>query len=407
MKKVFSEFFYLALFQASNYVLPLLTFPYLIRVLGLGTFGEYTIIQTVLTYFLILVDFGFNITGVKNISQAKSIEEQSRIFNSIMASKVLLIILSFLLLLAAYFVSSQVRTHFVSYLFAFPAVIGQAIFPIWFYQAIQKMRVATIINASIKIFFTICIFLFIKNASQVQFVFLFSSVGFLLGGIVSLIPAYKKYNLQLIRPGLKEVLNDLNESWRIFLSRVFISLYSSTNVLVLAYFKAPVIVGQYSAADKVFRGLYNVSQPFTQVFFPIQARLYNESREKYIQHSKKIFSLLFGLSCLVGLLVFIFAAKIVAIVVGHVDQVVLNVLRIFVLSIVFYPFGAFFTNMLSIQNMNKVLLRAVSFSAILNFVLVVPCVYYFSVEGLAYLSFITQVFIFFYKGISIIIDLKK
>jgi len=74
---------------------------------------------------------------------------------------------------------------------------------------------------------------------------------------------------------------------------------------------------------------------------------------------------------------------------------------------VFYPFGAFFTNMLSIQNMNKVLLRAVSFSAILNFVLVVPCVYYFSVEGLAYLSFITQVFIFFYKGISIIIDLKK
>jgi PST family polysaccharide transporter len=385
----------------------LLTFPYLIRVFGLGTFGEYTIIQTVLTYFLILVDFGFNITGIKNISQAKSIEEQSRIFNSIMASKVLLIIFSFILLLGAYFISSQVHDHFISYLFAFPAVIGQAIFPIWFYQAIQKMRVATMINASIKIFFTACIFLFIKDGKHMEFVFLFSSIGFLLGGIVSLIPVYKKYHLVMIRPNLKEVINELNESWRIFLSRVFISLYSSTNVLVLAYFRAPVIVGQYSAGDKVFRGLYNISNPMIQVFFPIQARLYNESREKYIKESKKIFTWLFFVSCLIGVAVYIFSPQIVNVVVGHVDKVVLNVLRIFVLSIIFYPFGAFFTNMLAIQNMNKVLLRAVTFSAILNFILVVPCVYYYSVEGLAYLSFVTQLFIFLYKGISIVTNLKR
>lgn len=407
MKKLASEFFYLALFQASNFVLPLLTFPYLIRVFGLGVFGEYTVIQTVLTYFLILVDFGFNVTGVKNISQAGTEAEQSRVFNTIMASKGLLIAISFIILVVAGLLSSQVHQHFTAYLYAFPSVIGQAIFPIWFYQAIRKMKLATIINALIKIFFTGCIFLFIKSPEQMNLVFLFSSIGFLLGGIISLVPVYKKYKLQLFFPDWQDVKADLKESWRIFLSRVFVSLYSSTNVIVLAYFKVNVIVGQYSAADKVSRGLYNVCTPFTQVFFPIQARVYKDSIAAYIRESKKIFFILLSICSALGIAVFIFCPLIVKLVIGHEDIVVEGVLRVLVLSIILYPFGAFFTNMLAIQNMNKVLLRAVTYSAIMNFIFVVPVVYYFSILGLAYLSFATQLLIFLYKGLSIVSDLKK
>jgi len=407
LKKLVSEFLYLSLFQASNYVLPLLTFPYLIRVFGLSVFGEYTVIQTVLTYFLILVDFGFNVTGVKNISQAANEEEQSKVFNTIMASKGLLIGISFVVLLLSALFASEVRNHFMAYLLAFPAVVGQAIFPIWFYQAIRKMRVATMINACIKIFFTGCIFLFIKSADQLSTVFMFNSIGFLVGGIVAVIPVYYKYKLSLFAPSWQDVKADLTESWRIFLSRVFVTLYSSTNVLVLAYFKAPFVVGQYSAADKVFRGLYNVSTPFTQVFFPMQARLYKESITAYIRESKKIFFILLSVCTAVGVGVFIGSPFIVKLVVGHEDAVVLAVLRIFVLSVILYPFGAFFTNMLAIQNMNKVLLRAVTYSAIMNLVLVVPVIYYFSVTGLAWLSFATQMLIFFYKGLSIVADLKK
>ncbi|WP_343672668.1 oligosaccharide flippase family protein [Chitinophaga sp.] len=407
MKKLVSEFLYLSLFQASNYILPLLTFPYLIRVFGLGVFGEYTVIQTVLTYFIILVDFGFNVTGVKNISQAANEEEQSKVFNTIMASKGLLIGISFLVLLISGLCASEVRNHFMAYLMAFPMVIGQAIFPIWFYQAIRKMKVATIINASIKIFFTGCIFLFIKRADQMGTVFLFNSIGFLAGGIVAVIPVYTRYKLRYFTPAWKDVKADLSESWRIFLSRVFVTLYSSTNVLVLAYFKTPFVVGQYSAADKVFRGLYNVSTPFTQVFFPLQARLYKESITAYIKESKKIFFILLSVCTAVGVGVFIASPIIVKLVVGHEDTVVLAVLRVFVLSVILYPFGAFFTNMLAIQNMNKVLLRAVTYSAVMNLVLVVPVIYYFSVTGLAWLSFATQLLIFLYKGLSIVADLKK
>ncbi|RFM33664.1 oligosaccharide flippase family protein [Chitinophaga silvisoli] len=407
MKKLVSEFLYLSLFQASNYILPLLTFPYLIRVFGLSVFGEYTVIQTVLTYFLILVDFGFNVTGVKNISQAATEEEQSKVFNTIMASKGLLIGISLLVLLIAGLFAPEVRNHFMAYLLAFPAVVGQAIFPIWFYQAIRKMKVATMINALIKIFFTGCIFLFIRSADQLATVFLFNSIGFLAGGIIAVIPVYTKYNLRFFAPTWQNVKADLGESWRIFLSRVFVTLYSSTNVLVLAYFKSPFVVGQYSAADKVFRGLYNVSTPFTQVFFPMQAKLYKESMVAYIKESKKIFFILLSVCTAVGVGVFIAAPFVVKLVVGNEDAVVLAVLRVFVLSVILYPFGAFFTNMLAIQNMNKVLLRAVTYSAVMNLVLVVPVIYYFSVTGLAWLSFATQLLIFLYKGLSIVADLKK
>ena len=407
MKKTVEEFFYFILIQASNYILPLLTFPYLIRVFGMGTFGEYVLIQTVLSYFMLLVDFGFNVTGVKKISQARSDNERSEIFNTIMASKIALIVVSVMILLISSIFFKHLQHYYKSYIFAFPLIIGQAIFPIWYYQAIQKMRTATIINVGIKIFFTACIFIFIKNASDFNYALLINSIGFVFGGLVSLIPIYYGKITSIKIPKFYEIKHELIDSWRVFASRVFTSMYSSTNILVLAYFNSPFLVGQYSAADKVFRALYNVTVPFIQVFFPKQAKLFKLSKEAYTKLSRQIFFLLLVLGILIGLGIYFTAPYIVKIVVGSTDVRVVKVLRIFSLSVVLYPFGGLFTNMLAIQDMNKVLLRAVSLSALINFILVIPVIYFYSIEGLAYLSFITQLFIFTYKGICIIKNLNQ
>ena len=69
--KLSLNFIYISLSQIVNYVFPLLTFPYLVKVLGLNGFGLYTFATSFVGYFQLIVDYGFNIIGIKKIAEGK------------------------------------------------------------------------------------------------------------------------------------------------------------------------------------------------------------------------------------------------------------------------------------------------------------------------------------------------
>ena len=97
------NYFYLLLIQGTNLVLPLITFPYLVRVLGSEKYGLVMISYSLMKFFIITVDFGFNISATREVALLKdNINKLSKFFWNVTIIKLVLLVITFLILLLLY-----------------------------------------------------------------------------------------------------------------------------------------------------------------------------------------------------------------------------------------------------------------------------------------------------------------
>jgi len=105
-KRLLSNFFSLSVLQVFTYILPLLTLPYLVRVLGMEKFGLVMFAQAFLMFFNVLVDYGFNLSATREISIHRDDKSKlTEIFSSVIGIKAILLVISFLILTIIIFFS--------------------------------------------------------------------------------------------------------------------------------------------------------------------------------------------------------------------------------------------------------------------------------------------------------------
>ncbi len=306
-KRLLSNFFSLSMLQIFTYILPLLTFPYLVRVLGVEKFGLIAFAQSFVMFFNILVDYGFNLSATRDISINRDNKEKLiEIFSSVMLIKFLLIILSLLVLSIIVFSFEKFTPNWELYYLSFLLVIGQALFPIWYFQGIEKMKYITIINVGSRIIFTIAIFIFIQNQDDYILVPLLNGLGFIFGSLYSLYIIRNTFKQGFVIQNLQILKTYFKDSSQFFLSRVSVSIYTSANAFVLGMFTNTTMVGYYSIAEKLYTALQSVYRPVTQVLYPYIAK----ERNKIL--FRKIFYLLVFLNMVGVFLLYLFDDSIFA-----------------------------------------------------------------------------------------------
>lgn len=285
-KVLIENFSSLSLLQIVNYVLPLIVLPYLIRVLGIEKYGLVMFAQSFIMFFNIIVDYGFNLSATRDISINRDNKEKiTEIFSSVIIIKLTLILVSFLILSIIVFSFEKLLSDWKLYYLSFLLVIGRALFPIWYFQGMEQMKYITIINIISKLFFTILIFLVIQSQDDYIYVPLLNGLGFMIGGIISLWIIHKNFN-QKFKPSSYNVLKQyFVDSSQFFLSRVSVSIYTSSNVFVLGLFTNNIMVGYYSVAEKLYRALRKIYRPIVQALYP------HVAKQRNIKLFKKIFSI--------------------------------------------------------------------------------------------------------------------
>ncbi len=277
-KRLLSNFFSLSVLQIFTYILPLLTLPYLVRVLEVDKFGLVMFAQSFIIFFNIFVDFGFNLSATRDVSINRDNKEKlTEIFSSVMIIKLLLIILSLIVLCGIVFLFDKFSKDWDLYFLTFLWVVGQALFPIWYFQGIEKMKYITIVNILSKVIFTLAIFIFIQEESDYILVPILNGLGFIIGGLYSLWIIRKDMAQEFKLQRLSTLFYYFKDSSEFFLSRVSLVLYTSANIFILGLFTNTTMVGYYSIAEKLYQALQGLYSPITQILYPYIAKYKNIS----------------------------------------------------------------------------------------------------------------------------------
>jgi len=326
-KRLLSNFISLSVLQGANYLLPLITLPYLVRVLGAEKFGLIMFAQAFIMYFVILTDYGFNLSATREISiNRENKEKVSEIFSSVMTIKFILLILSFILLSIIIFSINKFKQDWIIYYLTFGMVIGQVLFPIWFFQGMERMKYITFLNIISKLIFTISIFIFIHQISDYVYVPLINSLGFIVAGIIALWIILKEFKLKIYIPTILTLAKYLKDSSQFFLSRVSVSIYTATNAFILGLLTNNTMVGYYSIAEKLYLALQQVYQPIVNTLYPYVAH------KKNVNLYKKIFRFVSIANFSFALILFLLAYPLINIIFGEGLEISANIFRILLLS---------------------------------------------------------------------------
>lgn len=370
-KKVSTNFFYLFILNITNFLLPLLTFPYLVSTLGIEKFGLLAFVTAIISYFLIFTDYGFNLSATRQISLHRDDPEKvNEIVSSIYLIKAILVFISVIVLMIVIGLVPKFHEYYPIYFFAFGTVIGQSLFPIWFFQGMEKMGFISVLNILSKIIFTVCVFLFVKKESDFILVPIFNSLGYITIGLISIFILFRTYFVKLRKVNKKTIIFYLKDGWHLFISNISVTLYTTAVITILGFFSTNTIVGYYSVADKIIQIIRGMLTPLSQALFPFLVKKSQDDKSKVLQINKKLLRygcMIFLPMCIV---LYIFAPQILFLIFNKENKETVLILRIFSLI----PFLIFLATVFAlftmiVFNKNRAYSRIIISAGLINIVL--------------------------------------
>ncbi|MFL7040944.1 oligosaccharide flippase family protein [Vibrio lentus] len=271
-KTLVSNFGYLGLIQLATIVLPLVTYPYLIKIMGLELWGKIVLAQVIVSYLVMVINFGFDTVATKKVSiYSEDIEEISKIASDVLGVKLIIFMTLGLVYFSVLWLIDINHIDKEMLIYSYSACIAELILPLWYFQGIEKMRNIAIINFISKSILVGIIFIAIKEQSQYYLVPLFNSVGAIIGALTGIV-LMVKHGVKLKIPNWSKMTSLFKEGAAICFNRLLISLKNRLNFFIIASLLGPVAVAVFDIAVKLLNVFTSFVNVICRTIFPRYAR---------------------------------------------------------------------------------------------------------------------------------------
>ncbi len=385
----------MSLNQGVNVLVALVVTPLLYQNLGEAQFGLVGLGLTVVMFLSVLVNYGFHLNGPKRLAlTCGDTNKQQALINEIIITKLTLsVVLSLLILIAIYGLNLFIDYSSILAL-SLVILVGEALYPMFILQGLDKLSILSIGNAISKLFYLIAVVLVIKESKDAKWVnFLFGTIS-LVVNLVLLVLVYRKWRLKFYWVNVLTVLLRIRENFQFFLSTIGGHVSVHGGLLILSNFVSDVELGRYNLAQRVAFLLRMIPVFLAQSILQNASRLYDEDISGFNKYLYKAYKGGLVLTFAVGLGFALLSPYIILILGGEYVDYSANVLRI----LCFIPFFG----MLNIANMIKILVaerkeilaKATWITAIFMLVIAMLGSYYFGGYGLAVTLLIAELFSF-------------
>lgn len=346
-KKTVENVVMLYIFTFAKLIFPLLTLPYLTRVLSEDSYGVVSYVKSFMIYMQLIIDFGFILSAVKDIVKVQNNrEEVGYIAGHTFLAKCLLIIITFILLCIFCVTIPILRTNLFYTMLSFAAVALTAFLPDFLFRGLEKMGFITLTFVVMKGISTAMTFVFVTNDNTIMYIPLFELIGTLLAVIIGWVLIFLS-KIRVRIKSFKTTLRMLKESSTYFFSNFATTALGALNTIVIGIVLIDnAQIAFWSVCMQIITAVQNLYMPIQNGIYPRMVRY------KDLNFMHKIMLVFMPIVLAGSLFCFFFSEKIIVIIAGakYIDA---HILFRYLIPILIFSFPSIMYGWTTLGVINK------------------------------------------------------
>lgn len=285
------NFGYNLILTLSNYIFPLITYPYVSRVLGVNNIGICNYVDGIIQYYILFSTLGIASFGVREIAKfSDDFEKCSKVFTNLFTLNAILTVVASMILVFTTYTLSSLEPYRPFLLIGLMKLVANLFLTEWFFQGLQLFKYITVRAIIVRLVYVISLFIFIKDVDDANKYYLLTTLTIVVNAIINW-----RYSLNLRKYSLRNLSIKLI-IWPVLVFgyyRILTSMYTTFNIVYLGSRCGDVEVGYFSTATKLYTIIMAVFTAFTTIMVPRVSQLLKLGNHAQLQSvADKTFSIL-------------------------------------------------------------------------------------------------------------------
>lgn len=310
------NFLYSSILTTSNYIFPLITYPYVSRILGVTNIGLYNFADSIINYFIMFSVMGIGIIGIREIAGTQeNVRNRNKVFSNLFILNTALTLIALAVFIICLFTVPDLYSNRDLMYVGILKLVSNLFLIDWFYKGLEKFKYITNVTLSIKFLYVISVFIFVRESNDYTVYYLLCTLMITLNAIANFTYAFKYVKFDFRAMDLRKYLKT---NFVLGAYCFLTSMYTSFNVAYLGFVSNNTEVGYYTTGTKLFTIIIALYSAFTGVIQPRMSSLLSENKfDEFISLIRKSIDILMAITIPAVLFTCFFSPEIIRIVSGE------------------------------------------------------------------------------------------